>query len=65
MKKIMHTLVVRTSDEGEIWTEQDFGGADEEHGVLLNPSQVPTLIEWLQEGVNEIEGKRAAETSSP
>jgi hypothetical protein len=59
MKKSMHPLVIRTSDDGEIWIEQDVGGADEDHGILLNPAQVPTLIEWLQEAVKEIEGKQS------
>jgi hypothetical protein len=45
----------RQTNDGKIWIEQSDRGED--MGVVIDPAQVPVLIEWLQEAVAEIKGK--------
>ena len=50
----MEPLAVSTKD-GQIVIVQDDLGND--HGIVIDPAQVPVLIEWLQEAVAEIKSK--------
>jgi hypothetical protein len=52
MEKRMQPLQVRTH-EGLIWIEPSTVGEDS--GAVIDPAQVPALIEWLQETVNELQ----------
>jgi hypothetical protein len=56
MEKRMEPLIV-TTREGQIWLEQDLGRGEDSSGVVIDTSQVPTLIEWLQEAVRELKGE--------
>jgi hypothetical protein len=51
MEKQMEPLSVRTHD-GQIWIEQSHSGEDS--GVMINPAQVPILVEWLREATAEL-----------
>jgi hypothetical protein len=62
MEKRMEPLLVRTTHDGQIWIEQNQNGED--NGVLVDPAQVPTLIEWLQEAVTELQ-KSKEKTAEP
>lgn len=52
MEKRMEPLSVSTKG-GQIWIEQDHGAGDE-GGVVVNPNQVPTLVQWLQDAATEL-----------
>ena len=53
MEKCMESVSVVTHD-GSVWIEQKYDSGDDAI-VMLNPSQIPTLIKWLQEAVAEVE----------
>ena len=44
-----------TTEKGQIWITQVWGIDD--CGVEIDPSQLPTLMQWLQEAAAEIESK--------
>ena len=48
----MEPVSVNTKS-GSIWIEQSFG--EDADRIVLHPSQIPTLINWLQEAVAEVE----------
>ena len=52
MEKRMEPLAVSTKN-GQIWIEQRFGG-DDDGAVVIDPSQVATLVQWLQEAATEL-----------
>ena len=58
MKKAIQPLSVRTQG-GEILIEQDLGADDDSQSILIEPEQVPILIEWLQEAVKELNAEQA------
>jgi len=51
MRREMQQIVVRTKG-GEVVVEQNRAAAD--HSVAISVDQVPLLIEWLTEAVDEI-----------
>ena len=51
----MEPLIVRTRD-GQIWIEQSQNGED--YGIVIDPTQVPTLVAWLQEAVAELQNSK-------
>jgi hypothetical protein len=53
MEKRMEPVSVSTKN-GSIWIEQKYDSGDE-CCVVLHPSQIPALIEWLHEAVGELE----------
>jgi hypothetical protein len=55
MKKSMEPLKAGTTSEGQILIEQEFHGSDESQGVIVDPSQVDLLIQWLQEAKAELQ----------
>lgn len=55
MTRSMNSVTVRTDEERHIWIEQPDSG-DGPDCVVVDPSQVPTLVKWLQEAAAEIEG---------
>ena len=57
MEKRMEPLTVFTKGE-LIWIEQSGGGEDA--GIVINPDQVPVLIEWLKEATAELAKSKEA-----
>lgn len=53
MQKRMEPVSVTTKN-GQIWIEQEVMGSDDS-GIVIDPSQVPTLIEWLREAAKELQ----------
>lgn len=51
----MNSVTVRTDEERHIWIEQPDTG-DGPDCIVIDPSQVPVLVRWLQEAAAEIEG---------
>jgi hypothetical protein len=51
MEKRMEPVSVKTH-EGKIWIEQSELG--DEISIILDPAQVPTLIQWLEEAAAEL-----------
>ena len=53
MKKRMEQVTVYTK-EGQIWLEAN----EERDALIIDPAQVPLLIEWLQEAAAELLGAK-------
>jgi hypothetical protein len=55
MEKVMLPVKVEISDAGFVCISQESYQSDNE--VILHPSQVPTVIGWLQDTLNDLSGK--------
>ena len=53
MEREMVPVKVYISDKGFVCIEQDLGLTDPDI-VVLHPSQVDTVIQWLREALNEL-----------
>lgn len=53
MKKRMEALTVETTEQGQIVISQDDVGGGEPT-IIIDPSQVPLLVQWLQEAAAEL-----------
>jgi hypothetical protein len=53
MRKRMEQVTVYTKD-GQIWLE----ASEERDALIIDPAQVPTLIEWLREATAELLGAK-------
>lgn len=53
MKKAMEAITVETNEDGKILlSSPDFGGG--EPIIMVDPAQVPALIEWRKEAAEEL-----------
>jgi hypothetical protein len=53
MEKRMEPVSVSTKS-GSVWIKQNYDSG-EDGIVVVDPSQVPTLVQWLQEAAAELE----------
>ena len=51
----MQPVKVRTNDEYIVIEQEQY--PEEPVGVVIHPTQLPTLIKWLQEAAAEFEGR--------